>query len=630
MRRFRKPLVLASACAIALLLIRSRPEADSPARSSAYDLGQLSIFTRALFQVNEEYYDKTRFDQRRMLLGALDHLERAVPEILVDRLPERDPRQVRVRVASGERLFEIGAVDSPWSLRSTLQEIFRFVQPRLLPGTGGQETERLLAIEMAATNGVLATLDPHSALLDVDSYREMRTQTQGRFGGVGMSLIEDPRRGIVVRRLIPDTPAARAGILPRDRIVRIDNESTMNMTLSEAIERLRGEVGARVDIYVDRPGEGAVRKFTMARDMIRPSSIEDARVLTSRSVSGQPSVKIGYFQIESFSATTEADLLATLDRFEQERVRGLIMDLRDNPGGLYEQAFKVADAFIGAGTLVSMVGVGGSQRRSEVATAGGNLKLPLAVLVDGRSASASEIVAAALKNLDRGVIIGETTFGKGSVQMLFDIPAPAASPPRPVEETRLGLKLTTAQYLTPGDLVHPGGGSLAGRRASASAGGPPQGRDSHSTAEVVPSPPGVRSGVEPRAQRVPEDDRSRRGHSLPPCAAPGVRSARGRGSGGPGRGGRRARGIGRGDRHDRGPGPIGELPGLCHGAGARSARAGPIGESPADAGRVHGVFHACSLRAGREGQERARRSRESTGALERPGQAAPRPSCAPA
>src|SRR6185295_6510895 len=178
---------------------------------------------------------------------------------------------------------------------------------------------------------------------------------------------------------------------------------------------------------------------------------EGARTLNVPSSGGLPGGKVGYFRLTSFSANTERDLMDTLSLFEREKVKGIIMDLRRNPGGLYDQAQKVADAFIDSGVLVSMVGVGGSQRKDEHATRGGSTKLPLAVLVDQNSASASEIVAGAVKNLDRGVVIGETTFGKGSVQMLFDIASPVALSTKG-EDERLGMKLTTAKYLTPGDL----------------------------------------------------------------------------------------------------------------------------------------------------------------------------------
>ena len=462
MKRSRKVIIFIGACALALVLtIRHKGvdlslEANAPLSaavrqpSAAYDLSQLPVITKALFFVRENYFDKSRFDHKRMLVGGLDFLQRDVPEILIDRYPERDPKQVKVRVGGAEQTFNIERVDSPWSMRSVLQEIFKFVQPNLPPVSGKNEARRLLEVEIAAANGMLQTLDPHSVLLDGESFKEMRTQTQGKFGGLGIVINLDRRGRLFVVRPMPETPAFRAGIKPRDRIVRINNESTMNMTRDEAVERLRGDIGASVDVYIERAGVEGAKKFTIIRDMIRPPAIEPpVRVMTSNQP-GQPPAKVGYFRLTQFNANTERDLTEALSLFEKEKVKGIIMDLRGNPGGLYDQAQKVADAFIDSGVLVSMVGVGGSQRKDEQASRNGNIKVPLAVLVNQYSASASEIVAGAVKNLDRGVVIGETTFGKGSVQMLFDIPSPVPSSKN--EDERLGLKLTTAQYLTPGDL----------------------------------------------------------------------------------------------------------------------------------------------------------------------------------
>jgi carboxyl-terminal processing protease len=464
MRRFRKICIVVGAVALALVLsVRHRGddlqlEANSPLRAavrqaaSAYDLSQLPVITKTLFYVRENYFDKSRFDHKRMLVGALDFLQRDVPEILIDRYPERDPKQVKVRVGGQEQTFNIEQVDSPWSMRRVLQDIFRFVQPNLQPVGSKDEARRLLDVEVAAANGMLYTLDPHSVLLDVESFKEMRTQTQGKFGGLGIVIGQDPKGRIVVRKPMPETPASKAGIKAKDHIARINNESTVNMTLTEAVERLRGDVGSPVDVYIERKGVEGAKKYTIVRDSIRPPAIEPApRVMTVPAAGGQPAAKIGYFRIVQFNANTEPNLTEALAMFEREKVKGIIMDLRSNPGGLYDQAQKVADAFIDSGVLVSMVGVGGSQRKDEHASRNGTVKAPLAVLVNQLSASASEIVAGAVKNLDRGVVIGETTFGKGSVQMLFDIPSPVTVGSKG-EDDRLGLKLTTAQYLTPGDV----------------------------------------------------------------------------------------------------------------------------------------------------------------------------------
>jgi carboxyl-terminal processing protease len=464
MHRFRKLIIFVGASVLALVLTIERRGQDvrlsaesslsAAVRSdnAGYELAQAQVFSKTLYYVNSQYFDRMRLDPKRMLVGALDFLQRDVPEVLIDRLPERDPKQVTVKVNGEQKIFSIERVDSPWTLLSTVKDIFAFIEPRLRAVAAKDKARHLVEIEMTATNGMLYTLDPHSVLLDVDSFKDMRTTTQGKFGGLGIVIEMDRKGRITVKKPMPETPAIRIGIKAKDHIVRINNESTVNMTLQEAVDRLRGDVGSSVEVYIDRAGLQTPKKFTIVRDYIRPPAIDPpARVLSVPATSGQPAAKIGYFRIVSFSANTEADLTRALSYFEREKVKGIVMDLRGNPGGLYDQAQKVADAFIESGVLVSMVGVGGAQRKDEHATRNGDTKVPLAVLVSQTSASASEIVAGALKNLDRGVIIGETTFGKGSVQMLFDIPSPVPFG-KHSEDDKLGLKLTTAQYLTPGDI----------------------------------------------------------------------------------------------------------------------------------------------------------------------------------
>ena len=328
--------------------------------------------------------------------GALDFVQRDVPEILIDRWPEHDPKQVTVKVNGQQRSFSIERVDAPWSLRTKLQEIFQFVQPNLQPVPEKEESRRLVEIEMAATNGMLYTLDPHSVLLDVETYKDMRTQTQGKFGGLGIVIEMDKKNRITVKRPMPDTPAIRVGIKAKDHIVRINNESTMNMTLNEAVERLRGDVDTNVDVYVERDTAPGVKKFTITRAFIRPPAIDPpARVLTVPAGPGQAASQGRLLPHAALLGQQRRRPVATRSRCSRrEKVKGIIMDLRGNPGGLYEQAQKVSDAFIESGTLVSMVGVGGAQRKDETATDSGHEpKVPLAVLVNQNSASASEIVA---------------------------------------------------------------------------------------------------------------------------------------------------------------------------------------------------------------------------------------------
>ena len=225
--------------------------------------------------------------------------------------------------------------------------------------------------------------------------------------------------------------------------------------------------------------------------------------------------------MQHFSANSAGDLADALAMFDREKVKGIIMDLRGNPGGLYEQAQKVSDAFIKSGTLVSMVGVGGAQRKDETASDSGHEPtVPLAVLVNQNSASASEIVAGAMKNLDRGVVIGEGTFGKGSVQVLFDIPSPISFGDK-ADDDKLGLKLTTAQYLTPGDISIQGVGRGPGHRDRPAA-GPEGGRAVLDPAAAVGAQ-AARGGlrVAPRApERAPRREADGDGH-LPAAAEAG-------------------------------------------------------------------------------------------------------------
>ena len=474
MRRFSKILAFIAACSAALILTVSRREdgirvgADNQLRAATrpaagkYDLGQLPIFSKTLFYVRENYFDKNRLDPKRMLVGALDFVQRDVPEILIDRWPEHDPKQVTVKVNGQQRSFPIERVDAPWSLRSTLQEIFRFVQPNLQPVPEKEESRRLVEIEMAATNGMLYTLDPHSVLLDVETYKDMRTQTQGKFGGLGIVIEMDKKNRITVKR--PDAGHARdpgrhqGQGSHRPHQQRVDRQHDAERGGRAAARRRRHQRRRLHRARRHARGE-EVHDHARVRSGRRPS-IRRRACCRCRRRRGRRPTKIGYFHMQHFSANSAGDLSDALSLFEREKVKGIIMDLRGNPGGLYEQAQKVSDAFIKAGTLVSMVGVGGAQRKDETASDSGHEPtVPLAVLVNQNSASASEIVAGAVKNLDRGVVIGEGTFGKGSVQVLFDIQSPISFGDRS-EDDKLGLKLTTAQYLTPGDLSIQGTGVI--------------------------------------------------------------------------------------------------------------------------------------------------------------------------
>lgn len=390
---------------------------------SNYNLTALKVFNVTLVRIRDNYVDPTRIDPKQMLFAALDSVQRNVPEILVETHP--DTNEVVVTVNDKSQTFGIGDVDSPWKLSSKLKEIFRFVQASINPGSDPAK------IEYAAVNGMLGTLDPHSVLLDPDDAREMDINTTGKFGGIGITIGMRKGKLTVINLISPDTPAAKVGLKPGDHIVKINDEPTVNLTLNEAMNRLRGDPNTRVVVVIERPGVPGQTTYTITRDVIRVSSVE-GRLLKGN---------VGYLKIDNFSQETARDLQKKVAELKKQGAKAWVLDLRWNPGGLLEQAIKVTDLFVDSGTIVTTVGYAGKQREEKRAqVAGTEAEAPLAVLVNGGSASASEIVAGALKNLNRAVIIGQTTFGKGSVQVLFD------------NDDGSKLKLTIAQYLTPGDV----------------------------------------------------------------------------------------------------------------------------------------------------------------------------------
>ena len=353
-------------------------------------------------------------------------MQKSVAEVLVE---PRGNDKVVVRVDTAQQEFGIADVDSPWALSMKMKEIMRFIAQNL-PKDTDQETIR--NTEYAATNGMLSTLDPHSMLLDPQTYTEMKLTTRGSFGGLGI-LIGLRKGELTVIKPYPDTPASRAGIKAGDRIIRIDNESTANMLINDAVSRLRGEPDTKVTVWVRKANEAnsAAKKVVLTRAIVSTHTV-DWKMLKGN---------VGLIKLHgNFAGNTDEELRRALDDLKSKGMKSIIMDLRGNPGGLLDQAIKVADEFVDAGTIVTTVGYANKQREEKRATPGTQPHVPMAVLVNGGSASASEIVAGALKNLDRAVIIGQRTFGKGSVQVLYD------------NDDGSALKLTIAQYLTPGDV----------------------------------------------------------------------------------------------------------------------------------------------------------------------------------
>ena len=394
-----------------------------------YKLSSLRIFNRALLQIKENYVEPDRIDPGTMLLASLDAVQDEIPEFLVDYQRDEDgeaiPDDLTIQVVDESREFNLEAMESLWEMSLRLKEIFIFVEENL-PDDPDRDIEE---IEYAAIDGMVTTLDPHSGLLTPTHYEEMQTQTGGEFGGLGIQItIQDDE--LTVISPIDGTPAAAEGIQSQDRITRIGEESTVNMNLSEAVNRLRGKPGTEIDIWIARDGWSDPRQFTIERDIIEIESVESEPLAD----------KIGYLRINNFQANTYPDMRANLDELRETMggIEGLILDVRDNPGGLLDQSIDISDIFLKEGNIVSTVGVGDTLRETQEASAANTEPdYPMVVLVNEGSASASEIVAGALQQNDRAMVLGDTSFGKGTVQIMYEFPDDSA------------LKLTIAQYLTP-------------------------------------------------------------------------------------------------------------------------------------------------------------------------------------
>jgi len=281
-----------------------------------------------------------------------------------------------------------------------------------------------------ALRGMLSSLDPHSQFMDPDEYKDLKTETEGKFGGLGIEIsIKDSL--LTVISPVEDSPAWRAGIKPGDRIVKIGKDVTHDMTLDDAVKKLRGEPGTKVTITILRESNDLIQDFVITREIIHVDDIKEPHLLEDH---------IGYVRLTEFRENSYNELHQALEKLKAQGADSLILDLRNNPGGLLEVAIKIAEDFVPSGkTIVSTKGRHSSEDFvAQSQNNGGDfLDWPMVVMINEGSASGSEIVAGALRDNKRAVLVGVKSFGKGSVQSV--IPLPDGS----------GLRLTTARYFTP-------------------------------------------------------------------------------------------------------------------------------------------------------------------------------------
>ncbi|MXZ13427.1 MAG: PDZ domain-containing protein [Candidatus Dadabacteria bacterium] len=386
-----------------------------------YNNQSIKIAEDALKHVNKFYLDKAKIDYAEMLEKAVSSLETFLDDVLVE-FPEDRGGNFAVQVKEKTKKFKEKELPSSNDVASTLGQVVSFV----LSNTGAEE-RAVKNIEYSISDSMLKVLDPHSAMIPPDVYKEFLIDTEGSFGGLGIVVgIRDGQ--LTVISPIEGTPAYRSGIKTKDKIVQIENESTINMPLLEAVGKLRGKKGTKVNLLISRKNFSKPKKFSIIRDTIKIESVEGFDLEND----------ILYLRIRNFQKNTSSDLKKEI-KSRSYPIKGVILDLRANPGGLLSEAEKVADLFLSSGTIMT------TRARDYSKTYRATARQPeykgkVIVLVNQGSASASEIVAGALKNNKRAVVVGKRSFGKGSVQKIFEFEDGAA------------LKLTIAKYLTPGNI----------------------------------------------------------------------------------------------------------------------------------------------------------------------------------
>lgn len=319
-------------------------------------------------------------------------------------------------------------------------ELFSYVMERVRKDYVDGESLTYKELVYGALKGMLNSLDPHSEFMEPSKLKDLQDDTQGAFGGLGI-VISMREEYVTVVAPMDDSPGFRAGILAGDRIIEIDGQSTERMNVDEVKKLLRGKPGSQVSLKVYRPGVDETREFQLTRQEIKVDMVKD--------INGKrefPLLEngIGYVRVVQFGEQASEELAEALKKLKAQNLSGLILDLRWNPGGLLEEAVEVCEKFLPRGQLVvSTEGRGSGQNQQRRATGRGDMLpgIPIVVMVNLGSASASEIVAGCLQDLKRAIVLGEKTFGKGSVQSIVQLPDGSA------------LRLTTAKYYTPSHKV---------------------------------------------------------------------------------------------------------------------------------------------------------------------------------
>jgi carboxyl-terminal processing protease len=345
-----------------------------------------------------------------------------------------------VNLVIGTRIFLASAQAAEKDSAYPSLDVFSYVMEKVRKDYVDGQKVTYQDLVYGALKGMINTLDPHSEFMEPEKYKELQNDTQGAFGGLGI-VVSMKDNFVTVVAPMDDSPGFKAGVLSGDRIIRIDGKSTEKMSLPDAVKTLRGEPGTEIRITVFRPSSSQVQEFALTRSVINIDMVKDINGKKEFPLSEN---KIGYVRLVQFGEKTSDDLEAALRILRKEGMQALVLDLRWNPGGLLDQAVDVCEKFLPRGQLVvTTEGRNAAQNSSRYANGHGDeLKgMPIVVLANLGSASASEIVTGCLQDVKRALVLGEKTFGKGSVQSILPLQDGSA------------LRLTTAKYYTPSHKV---------------------------------------------------------------------------------------------------------------------------------------------------------------------------------
>lgn len=386
---------------------------------------ETTLFT--INAVKTRYLNKSKLDPSDLLSGALDALQDGFSEIVTSY--SGTDKTVKLQIYNKRFTIPVLRLKDIWDVGIVLRQVYSKIEANYTPKDDGKMSD----IEYVAINGMLHKLDPHSYIFTPEEFNDFTSSTEGNFGGLGIVISMNDDGEITVVSPISGTPAEEAGVEAGDTIVQIDDESAINMTLNKAVSRMRGKAGTKITIYVKRKGEPDLIKLSIVRAIIKVKSV----------ISAMPEPGVGYIRLTGFQENTYSQMDVALKELQKKGLSYIILDLRNNPGGLLSQAIKISDRFLSKGVIVSTVnGFGGDtiETTDAIKQKEDIIDIPMVVMTNEGSASAAEIVTAALKNNGRATVLGRKTFGKGSVQNLFRIPSGG------------GLKLTIDQYLTPGNI----------------------------------------------------------------------------------------------------------------------------------------------------------------------------------